>query len=81
MAEAQTHLCAVALAEDEGFLICPTWDTAEEGQQHNTLPAAHCPWGLQAEGATACEKPFHSVELAQLAKTIPPLAEPGQQVG
>lgn len=35
MAEAQTHLRAVPLAEDEGFLIWPAWDTVgEERQQH-----------------------------------------------
>lgn len=32
-----THLCAVPLAEDEGFLIWPAWDAAgEEQQQHAT---------------------------------------------
>lgn len=57
MAEAQTHLCAVALAEDEGFLICPTWDTAEEEQQHDTLQQLTVPGVCKQRGAQHVRNP------------------------
>lgn len=58
MAEARTHLCAVPLAEDEGFLTWPAWDAAGEEQRQHTPQQLTVPGVCKQRRAQHMENPL-----------------------